>query len=177
MARPAARPRRRAICWPTCLASTSNPLPTCRPSGADRLSGRIPAPLFDVQAAAGGGTVPPDGDLGRDADAGMLPQSLDFPPELLRRITSAPAASLQMISVSGGSMTPTLADGDLVMIDTARKLPSPPGIFILDDGVGLVAKRVDTVPNTARPCCACHPTIRPMPIISAALTRCMSSGG
>ena len=121
------------------------------PAGADRPSGRIPVPLFDVQAAAGGGTVPPDGDLGRDADAGMLPPSLDFPPELLRRITSAPAASLQMISVSGDSMTPTLADGDLVMIDTARKLPSPPGIFILDDGVGLVAKRVDTVPNTAPP--------------------------
>ena len=56
-----------------------------------------------------------------------------------------------MISVSGDSMTPTLADGDLVMIDTARKLPSPPGIFILDDGVGLVAKRVDTVPNTTPP--------------------------
>ena len=121
------------------------------PAGADRLSNRIPVPLFDVQAAAGGGTVPPDGDLGRDADAGMLPPSLDFPPELLRRITSAPAASLQMISVSGDSMMPTLADGDLVMIDTARKLPSPPGIFILDDGVGLVAKRVDTVPNTAPP--------------------------
>ena len=48
-------------------------------------------------------------------------------------------------------MDPTLADGDLVMIDTARKQPSPPGIFILDDGVGLVAKRVDAVPNTTPP--------------------------
>jgi hypothetical protein len=26
--------------------------------------------------------------------------------------------------------------------------PSPPGIFILDDGVGLVAKRIEIIPNT-----------------------------
>jgi phage repressor protein C with HTH and peptisase S24 domain len=37
------------------------------------------------------------------------------------------------------------------MIDTARKQPSPPGIFILDDGVGPVATRVDAVPNTTPP--------------------------
>ena len=108
---------------------------------------QILVPLFDVRAAAGGGAIPP----GEESVDGMQPPNIGFPPELLRRITSAPAASLQMISVSGDSMTPTLADGDLVMIDTARKLPSPPGIFILDDGVGLVAKRVDTVPNTTPP--------------------------
>lgn len=37
----------------------------------------------------------------------------------------------------------------MVMLDTGRRMPSPPGISILDDGVGLVAKRVDTIPNTA----------------------------
>jgi hypothetical protein len=26
--------------------------------------------------------------------------------------------------------------------------PSPPGIFILDDGVGLVAKRIEIIPST-----------------------------
>ena len=26
--------------------------------------------------------------------------------------------------------------------------PPPPGIFILDDGVGLVAKRIEIIPNT-----------------------------
>ena len=37
----------------------------------------------------------------------------------------------------------------MVMVDTNRTSPSPPGIFVLDDGVGLVAKRVDAIPNTA----------------------------
>ena len=36
----------------------------------------------------------------------------------------------------------------MMMVDTNRTSPSPPGIFVLDDGVGLVAKRVDAIPNT-----------------------------
>ena len=126
---------------------------------SDRPPAQISVPFFDVRAAAGGGAMPPDLSSSANSDsqdnAGnpevLSPIGLGFPSSLLRRITSAPAASLQLISVSGDSMDPTLADGDLVMIDIARKQPSPPGIFILDDGVGLVAKRVDAVPNTTPP--------------------------
>ena len=129
---------------------------------SDRPPAQISVPFFDVRAAAGGGAMPPD--LSNSANSAnsysqdnagnpevLPPIGLSFPSSLLRRITSAPAASLQLITVSGDSMDPTLADGDLVMIDTARKQPSPPGIFILDDGVGLVAKRADAVPNTTPP--------------------------
>jgi len=101
---------------------------------------RLAVPLLDVCAAAGGGRV-------GDESAGDG-TALAFPPMLLRRITSAPTSSLRLITISGDSMAPTLEDGDMVMIDTGRTSPSPPGIFILDDGVGLVAKRVDAVPNS-----------------------------
>ena len=37
---------------------------------------------------------------------------------------------------------------DTVMLDCSQTRPSPPGIFILDDGVGLVAKRIEIIPNT-----------------------------
>jgi phage repressor protein C with HTH and peptisase S24 domain len=103
----------------------------------------IAVPLHAVHAAAGGGSFNLEGD---EANSG-----LSFPPDLLRRITAAPAGGLKLLSVSGDSMSPTLEDGDMVMIDTGRRMPSPPGIFILDDGVGLVAKRVDTIPNTTPP--------------------------
>ena len=103
----------------------------------------IAVPLHAVHAAAGGGSFNAEGD---EAQPG-----LSFPPDLLRRITAAPAGGLKLLSVSGDSMSPTLEDGDMVMIDTGRRMPSPPGIFILDDGVGLVAKRVDTIPNTTPP--------------------------
>lgn len=101
---------------------------------------RLLVPLLDVSAAAGGGRI---GD-----EAAIEETALAFPPMLLRRITSAPTSSLRLISISGDSMVPTLEDGDMVMIDTGRTSPSPPGIFVLDDGVGLVAKRVDAVPNS-----------------------------
>ena len=108
---------------------------------------KSPAPTRPISStrrfacsAAGGGSVPDEASGSRD--------SLAFPPALLRRITAAPAGGLKLLSISGDSMSPTLEDGDLVMVDTQRRMPSPPGIFILDDGVGLVAKRVDAIPNS-----------------------------
>jgi len=98
------------------------------------------ADKLDVSAAAGGGRA---GD-----DIPCDDTAIAFPPTLLRRITAAPTSGLRLITISGDSMTPTLEDGDMVMIDTGRTSPSPPGIFVLDDGVGLVAKRVDAVPNS-----------------------------
>ena len=59
-----------------------------------------------------------------------------------------PGQQAKLITISDDSMASTLEDGDLVMIDGASIAPSPPGVFVLDDGVGLVAKRIDAVPNT-----------------------------
>jgi phage repressor protein C with HTH and peptisase S24 domain len=53
--------------------------------------------------------------------------------------------------VEGDSMTPTLVDGDIVLVDTARKIPTPPGIFVLHDGMGLVAKRLEHIPQSDPP--------------------------
>ena len=53
-----------------------------------------------------------------------------------------------MISISSDSMVPLLEHDDTVMLDCSQIHPSPPGIFILDDGVGLVAKRIEIIPST-----------------------------
>jgi phage repressor protein C with HTH and peptisase S24 domain len=53
--------------------------------------------------------------------------------------------------VEGDSMVPTLHDGDAVLVDMTRQFPSPPGIFVLDDGMGLVAKRLEHIPNSDPP--------------------------
>ena len=117
--------------------------PDLRALRPESLSPDIAVPLHAVRAAAGGGSFTEGTDEARTG--------LSFPPDLLRRITAAPTASLKLLSVSGDSMSPSLEDGDLVMIDMSRQTPSPPGIFILDDGVGLVAKRIDAIPNTTPP--------------------------
>ena len=53
-----------------------------------------------------------------------------------------------MISISGDWMAPLVEHNDTVMHDCGQTHPSPPGMFILDDGVGLVAERIETIPNT-----------------------------
>lgn len=50
---------------------------------------------------------------------------------------------LRLLTVRGDSMEPTLYHNDMILVDTTKKLPSPPGIFVLFDGAGLVAKRVE----------------------------------
>lgn len=52
---------------------------------------------------------------------------------------------LRMLYVRGDSMEPTLCNDDLLLIDTEKKLPTPPGIFVLYDGFGLVAKRLELI--------------------------------
>ncbi len=57
----------------------------------------------------------------------------------------AEPADLRMLYVRGDSMEPTLCHNDIILIDTTKKTPSPPGIFILFDGFGLVAKRLEYI--------------------------------
>ena len=45
----------------------------------------------------------------------------------------------------------TLVSGDAVLVDMTRRAPNPPGIFVLDDGMGLVAKRLEHIPNSDPP--------------------------
>lgn len=63
----------------------------------------------------------------------------------------ASPSQLRIMHVEGDSMSPTLLDGDTVLVDMTRRAPNPPGIFVLDDGMGLVAKRLEYVPNSDPP--------------------------
>lgn len=54
-------------------------------------------------------------------------------------------SDLGLLYVRGDSMEPSLCHNDIVMVDTTKKTPTPPGIFVLFDGFGLVAKRLEYV--------------------------------
>jgi phage repressor protein C with HTH and peptisase S24 domain len=60
----------------------------------------------------------------------------------------ASPSQLRIMHVEGDSMAPTLLDGDTVLVDMGRTAPNPPGIFVLHDGMGLVAKRLEHIPNS-----------------------------
>jgi len=66
------------------------------------------------------------------------------------RLHAAPSM-LRVVQVEGDSMRPTLEDGDTVLVDMNQKSPMPPGIFVLHDGMGLVAKRLEHIPNSDPP--------------------------
>ncbi|PKP69531.1 MAG: transcriptional regulator [Alphaproteobacteria bacterium HGW-Alphaproteobacteria-4] len=63
----------------------------------------------------------------------------------------ASPSQLRIMHVAGDSMAPTLLDGDTVLVDMALRVPNPPGIFVLHDGMGLVAKRLEHVPMSDPP--------------------------
>lgn len=59
--------------------------------------------------------------------------------------------NLRMVYIEGDGMEPTLCQGDMILIDVTKKKPSPPGVFVLFDGLGLVAKRMEFLPYSNPP--------------------------
>jgi phage repressor protein C with HTH and peptisase S24 domain len=66
------------------------------------------------------------------------------------RLKAAPSM-LRVMAVQGDSMMPTLNEGDVILVDMTQRSPIPPGIFVLHDGMGLVAKRLEHVPMSDPP--------------------------
>ena len=95
-----------------------------------------------VTASMGGGAVVEAEEDGRP---------YHFQRSWIRHKLRATPADLRIMHVEGDSMMPTLHHGDIVLVDLARRAPTPPGIFVLHDGMGLVAKRLDHIPNSEPP--------------------------
>ena len=70
---------------------------------------------------------------------------------LIRHEFRARPEELRMITVEGDSVEPLAASGDRILIDVSRKVPAPPGIFVIWDGMGLVTKRIQHVPSSDPP--------------------------
>ena len=95
--------------------------------------------------AMGGGAI-----VG-DEDGDTPGRAYHFRQSWIRHKLKASPSQLRIMHVAGDSMAPTLLDGDTVLVDMTRQLPNPPGIFVLDDGMGLVAKRLEHIPNSDPP--------------------------
>ena len=52
------------------------------------------------------------------------------------------------IEVEGDSMEPNYRGGSTVFVDTKNTRPTPPGVFIVDYGDGLLLKRVELIGGT-----------------------------
>lgn len=97
----------------------------------------VPVSFVDVTASLGGGSAVD----GEPANGEVWYFARDW----VRGEFGAHSEALRLIHVKGDSMEPTLRSGDIIMIDSSVKSPSQGGIFVLDDGIGLVAKRLESV--------------------------------
>lgn len=98
---------------------------------------------LDVRGAAGGGTM-------EESSAKKI-YDWQIPREMLRTATYATPDRLKIITVVGDSMQETFRPYERVMVDTSDTTPSPPGVFVVYDGLGLVVKRVEHVPHSDPP--------------------------
>lgn len=116
--------------WDLTGAQSGEPATSAAPS-----SGRTNViPIFNVEASAGSGSF---------IDTEYQVASLAFPEGYLQRITRANPRDLAVISVKGDSMTPTLQDDDVVMLDLTKRDLSYDGLFVIrDNGDALLVKRI-----------------------------------
>ena len=53
--------------------------------------------------------------------------------------------NLRAIFIRGDEMSPTLQAGDMILVNITEKMPNPPGVFVLFDGMGMVIKRLEMI--------------------------------
>ena len=102
-------------------------------------SSALRVPEIDVRPQAGMGAVV--------SDIVEHQQPIDhwsFPRALVSAFISDPS-KLTIIRVAGDSMEPDYCAGDRILVDTGHTTPSPAGVYVLWDGLGVVLKRVEVV--------------------------------
>lgn len=106
--------------------------------------GNIVINELDVHVASGMGA---DGETAimANEEAGAIVGTFSFPHHGFREMVGASPAGVRMLAVRGDSMQPTLFPGQKVMVDTNDRTPSPPGVFVIWDGLSLVLKRIELV--------------------------------
>jgi len=97
---------------------------------------------LDVRASAGAGLT---GENERVVDRWYIPNAI------IRGHSAAAPTDLRIITVMGDSMEPALQPGQRILVDTGDRKPSPPGIFVVWDGLGLVVKRVQMLAHSEPP--------------------------
>lgn len=124
-------------------------------SGIGKVEGEPPVPLSEVDDFVAIRLAAPRPSMGSGAVVDDLEEDDDrtyqFRRSWIEQRLGVKPSNLRLLHVEGDSMAPTLLSGDMVLVDMTRRDPNPPGIFVLNDGMGLVAKRIEAVPNCDPP--------------------------
>lgn len=111
---------------------------------------RVVIPEIMIRSATAGHGGKPSKTSLNVAESGNILSEWSLPRQLLANQIGA-ESTMRIIQVMGDSMVPEFNPGDRVMVNTADRVPSPPGVFVLWDGFGLIIKRCEMVPHSAPP--------------------------
>lgn len=103
---------------------------------------------IDVRAPSGG---PGFLEIMSKGQEEMTLRRYGFPRDEFKELFGASPDGIVVVEVIGDSMFPTLVPGQRVFVDTRDRMASPPGIFVLWDGLGMVLKRVEFVAHSDPP--------------------------
>ena len=123
------------------LEARRKPPPSSGPHAAPK--GHSVVPEIEARAAVGTGAW--------NDDLEEIRETWLFACPIIRHEFPAKPGDLRMITVDGDSMEPLLSSGDRIMIEVSRQVPSPPGLCVICDRLGLVAKRIEHVPHSDPP--------------------------
>ena len=102
----------------------------------------ISVPRLNVDASAGPGAF---------NDAENTSAQIAFDERWLRRLSRSRASDLSVIKVQGDSMTPTLSDGDDILVDAGDSVDRlRDGIYVLRRDDALLVKRIAPSPASRR---------------------------
>ncbi len=106
-------------------------------------------PNLTIHAGMGnGGLLSVEGN-----DAGIVPDTYmdgfwSFPDSIRAKFRKI--GSVYALPVVGDSMEPTLVGGSIAFVDTSHRAPSPADIYAIDYGDGLMIKRIELLPRSAK---------------------------
>ena len=103
---------------------------------------------LDVHIAAGQGMSDDAGGLMAEHEAGAVVGVHTYPAASFREAYGINPNRIRILPVRGTSMEPELWSGQRVMVDIEDQVPSPPGVFAVWDGLGVVFKYVEVIPNS-----------------------------
>jgi transcriptional regulator with XRE-family HTH domain len=109
----------------------------------------LPAPELikeiDTSVSAGPGSLPAVEH--RDA----IRQIWGIPGDYIRSEMLSTPEHVLVVAVTGDSMEPTLRPAERVFVNTADRKPSPPGIFVMWDGISNIIKRIEFIHGSDPP--------------------------
>lgn len=111
---------------------------------------RVVIPEIQIKSASRQGEKGQKSTAPNVAEPDNVLSEWSLPRQLLANQIGA-ESTMRIIQVMGDSMIPEFNPGDRVMVNTADRMPSPPGVFVLWDGFGLIIKRCEMVPHSTPP--------------------------